>query len=57
MTEIPASSGYVVSMIEYQGKVIIACQFAVYRVLDDDVLETILEVPHPPVLAEKGVME
>lgn len=52
MTEIPASSGYVVSMIEHQGAVIIACQYAVYRVQEGDELEIILQVPHPPVPVE-----
>jgi hypothetical protein len=64
--EIPASSGYVVSMIEFQDHVIIACQFAVYRVHRDfdalanknvDRLEVILEVPHPPIVVDRKDLE
>ncbi len=47
LTPIPESAGHVVGVCIHQDRVIIACEFAVYRVLDDDVLEVILQVPTP----------
>ena len=55
--EIPEGSGYVVSMVEHKGAIIIACQFAVYRVLGKDKLETILQVPHPPIVLDRKDLE
>lgn len=54
--KIPEEAGYIVSMCEHQGKIIIACQFAVFRMREEQdvrtlkvvqVFETLLTVPHP----------
>lgn len=56
MTTISGKDGYVVSMIEHKGAIIIACQYAVYRLRDGE-LELILEVPHPPMIVDREVLE
>ena len=55
MTEIPEAAGKVVSMVEFQGKIIIACEFAVFRMREEQdvrtlkvvqIFDTLLTVPH-----------
>lgn len=46
-TKVPDASGAVVAMCEYKGNILLACQFAIYQLTDDNKFKKLEFIEEP----------